>query len=65
MSFSETPGVSHPVLYSTYGACCTRVEVDCLTGDHKVCSRSIIITIIITIVISNSNNININRNVTI
>jgi aldehyde oxidase len=25
-----------PVPYFVYGAACSEVEVDCLTGDHKV-----------------------------
>ena len=47
MSFSETPGEGHPIIYSTYGACCTRVEIDCLTGDHKVTMQTIFIIVII------------------
>ena len=39
ITFSETPGKCAPVIYSTYGACCTRVQIDCLTGDHKVRSK--------------------------
>ena len=39
VTFSETPGKCAPVIYSTYGACCTRVQIDCLTGDHKVRSK--------------------------
>jgi xanthine dehydrogenase molybdopterin-binding subunit B len=25
-------------LYFSFGAACTEVEIDCLTGDHTVCS---------------------------
>ena len=40
----RTPGINYdirtnsgrPYLYFTYGASCSEVEVDCLTGDHKV-----------------------------
>lgn len=31
-------GEGHPFEYCVYGAACTEVEVDCLTGDHKVTS---------------------------
>lgn len=29
-------GEGHPFEYFVYGAACSEVEIDCLTGDHKV-----------------------------
>jgi xanthine dehydrogenase molybdopterin-binding subunit B len=29
-------GEGHPFEYSVYGAACSEVEIDCLTGSHKV-----------------------------
>jgi hypothetical protein len=42
--YSRTPGIGYdmsknegkPFKYFTYGAACSEVEIDCLTGDHKV-----------------------------
>jgi hypothetical protein len=42
--FSRTPGIGYdisknegiPFKYFTYGAACSEVEIDCLTGDHQV-----------------------------
>jgi xanthine dehydrogenase molybdopterin-binding subunit B len=44
--FSRTPGIGYdwsknegkPFKYFTYGAACSEVEIDCLTGDHQVTS---------------------------
>jgi xanthine dehydrogenase molybdopterin-binding subunit B len=41
---SRTPGIGYdmsknegrPFKYFTYGAACSEVEIDCLTGDHQV-----------------------------
>ena len=29
-------GEGNAYYYFTFGACCSEVEIDCLTGDHKV-----------------------------
>lgn len=42
--FSRTPDISYsfdtgtgtPFNYFSYGAACSEVEIDCLTGDHQV-----------------------------
>lgn len=42
--FFSTPGIGYdisknegiPFKYFTYGAACSEVEIDCLTGDHQV-----------------------------
>jgi xanthine dehydrogenase molybdopterin-binding subunit B len=42
--FFRTPGIGYdmsknegrPFKYFTYGAACSEVEIDCLTGDHQV-----------------------------
>lgn len=42
--FYQTPDIGYsfetntgdPFNYFTYGVACTEVEIDCLTGDHKV-----------------------------
>ena len=47
--FSRTPGIGYdwsknegkPFKYFTYGAACSEVEIDCLTGDHQVTSQLI------------------------
>ena len=47
--FSSTPGIGYdmsknegkPFRYFTYGAACSEVEIDCLTGDHQVTSQLI------------------------
>jgi len=47
--FSRTPGIGYdlsknegkPFRYFTYGAACSEVEIDCLTGDHQVTSHLI------------------------
>jgi len=44
--FYQTPNIGYsfetnsgnPFNYFTYGVACTEVEIDCLTGDHHVCS---------------------------
>ncbi|XP_066474787.1 aldehyde oxidase 1-like [Tiliqua scincoides] len=38
-------GEGHPFEYFVYGAACTEVEVDCLTGDHKNISTDIVMDI--------------------
>ncbi|XP_021345076.1 xanthine dehydrogenase/oxidase-like isoform X2 [Mizuhopecten yessoensis] len=38
-------GVGNPVHYYTYGAACTEVEIDCLTGEHQVLSTDIVMDI--------------------
>lgn len=32
-------GEGHPFTYFVFGAACSEVEIDCLTGDHKVTSE--------------------------
>ena len=47
--FSRTPGIGYDIKknegmlfrYFTYGAACSEVEIDCLTGDHQVTSQLI------------------------
>lgn len=34
-------GEGHPFQYCVYGAACSEVEVDCLTGDYKVRNEDI------------------------
>ncbi|XP_060084586.1 xanthine dehydrogenase/oxidase-like [Ylistrum balloti] len=38
-------GVGNPVHYYTFGAACTEVEIDCLTGEHQVLDTEIVIDI--------------------
>ncbi|XP_069108024.1 LOW QUALITY PROTEIN: xanthine dehydrogenase/oxidase-like [Argopecten irradians] len=38
-------GVGNPVHYYTYGAACTEVEIDCLTGEHQVLDTEIVMDI--------------------
>ncbi|XP_004378262.1 aldehyde oxidase [Trichechus manatus latirostris] len=38
-------GQGHPFEYSVYGAACSEVEIDCLTGDHKNIRTDIIMDI--------------------
>ncbi|KAJ8003640.1 hypothetical protein DPEC_G00150430 [Dallia pectoralis] len=35
----------HPYAYFTYGACCSEVEVDCLTGDYRTVRTDLIMDI--------------------
>jgi hypothetical protein len=47
--FCSTPGIGYdwsknegkPFKYFTYGAACSEVEINCLTGDHQVTSQLI------------------------
>lgn len=36
IGYSFETNTGHPFNYFTYGVACTEVEIDCLTGDHKV-----------------------------
>ncbi|XP_033729801.1 xanthine dehydrogenase/oxidase-like [Pecten maximus] len=38
-------GVGNPIHYYTYGAACTEVEIDCLTGEHQVLDTEIVMDI--------------------
>ena len=49
--FHKTPNIRYdittntggkPFNYFTYGAACSEVEIDCLTGDHRVISTNIV-----------------------
>ncbi|KAK2165479.1 hypothetical protein NP493_1361g00029 [Ridgeia piscesae] len=41
--WSTNSGRAH--LYYTYGACCSKVEIDCLTGDHVVLRSDIVMDV--------------------
>ncbi|XP_012937557.1 xanthine dehydrogenase/oxidase [Aplysia californica] len=51
--FYTTPGIGYdidtnkgkPFHYKTFGAACTEVQIDCLTGDHKVLRTDIVMDI--------------------
>ncbi|KAE8737385.1 xanthine dehydrogenase 3 [Frankliniella occidentalis] len=51
--YYRSPGINYdirtntgtPYAYHTYGASCSEVEVDCLTGDHKVLRTDIVMDI--------------------
>nr|KAG5686895.1 hypothetical protein BaRGS_012443 [Batillaria attramentaria] len=38
-------GTGKPFVYFTYGAACSEVEIDCLTGDHKVLSTDLVVDV--------------------
>lgn len=38
IAYSFETNSGNPFNYFTYGVACTEVEIDCLTGDHQVCS---------------------------
>ncbi|XP_077175230.1 aldehyde oxidase isoform X2 [Paroedura picta] len=42
-------GEGHPIPYWVYGAACSEVEIDCLTGDHKTLQTDIVIDACYTI----------------
>jgi len=53
--FYRTPGIGynfetnqgHPFNYFCYGAACSEVEIDCLTGDHRVSCFCLFILLVV------------------